>query len=161
MAGFLKVILLGNLTREPDHRLTPSGTAVCEFGVAVNSGRREDKPYFGQVVTFGKTADACREYLSKGSQVFVEGKLQNDEWEDRQTGQKRTKTRIIADLVQFISRNDNSRQNAQSGQYSGYSGYSAPAPQPQQGYRGGVDPQYAPPPPPLPEAPQAENDLPF
>jgi single-strand DNA-binding protein len=118
--------------------------AVCELGVAVNFGRREDKPYFGQVVAFGKTADACRQYLSKGSQVFVEGKLQNDEWEDK-NGQKRTKTRIIADTVQFIGRNDNSRQNAQSGQYSGYSGYSAPAPQP----------------PPLPEAPQAENDLPF
>ena len=158
MAGYLKVVLLGNLTREPDYRHTPSGMAVCEFGVAVNSGRREDKPYFGQVVTFGKTADACRDYLSKGSQVFVEGKLQNDEWEDR-NGQKCTKTRIIADTVQFIGRSDNTRQNAQSGQYSGYSGYSAPAPQPSQGYRGGVDPQYAP--PPLPEAPEPENDLSF
>lgn len=152
MAGYLKLFLLGNLTREPDYRHTPTGTAVCEFGVAVNSGRQGDKPYFGQVVTFGKTADACRQYLSKGSQVFVEGKLQNDEWEDRQSGQKRTKTRIVAVIVQFIGRSDNSRQNAQSGQYSGYS---APAPQPSQGYRG-VDSQYA---PPLPEAP--DPDIPY
>jgi single-strand DNA-binding protein len=160
MAEYMKVILLGNLTREPDYRHTPSGMAVCEFGVAVNSGRQGDKPYFGQVVTFGKTADACRQYLSKGSQVFVEGKLQNDEWEDK-NGQKRSKTRIVADTVQFIGRSDNARQNAQSGQYSGYSGYSAPAPQPQQGFRGGVDPQYAPPPPPLPEAPAPDPDIPF
>lgn len=132
MAGYIKVILLGNLTRDPDFRGTPSGMTVCEFGVAVNSGRRDDKPYFGQVVTFGKTADACRQYLSKGSQVFVEGKLQNDEWEDRQTGQKRSKTRIVADSVQFIGRNDNTRQNAQSGRNTGNS---APV----------VDPQYGPP----------------
>lgn len=160
MADYLKVIMLGRLTREPDYRCTSGGTGICELGVAVNSGRQGDKPYFGQVVTFGKTADACRQYLSKGSQVFVEGKLQNDEWEDK-NGQKRTKTRIIADTVQFIGRSDNTRQNAQSGQYSGYSGYSAPAPQPQQGFRGGVDPQYAPPPPPLPEAPAPDQDMPF
>ena len=144
-AGFMKVILMGNLTREPDYRCTPNGVGICELGVAVNSARREDKPYFGQVVAFGKTADACRQYLSKGSQVLVEGKLQNDEWEGRD-GQKRTKTRIVADTVQFIGRSDNSHQNAPSGQNSGYS-----APQPER--RGGVDPNYAPPMPDDPDCP--------
>jgi single-strand DNA-binding protein len=120
MASFQKYICMGNLTRDPDYRTTPSGTGVCEFTVAVNSARREDGAFFGQVVAFGKTADACRQYLMKGSTVLVEGKLKNDEWEDRQTGQKRTKTRIVADTVQFIDQSNNSRQNAQSGANTGY-----------------------------------------
>lgn len=134
MTGFCKVFLLGNLTRDPDLRHTNSGTAVCELGIAVNSENRNDPPFFGQVVTFGKTAEACGHYLAKGSMILVEGRLKNEEWEDRQTGQKRSKTRIYADNVQFIGRNDKSQQNAASGQYSGYTAQS-----------GAVDTQYAPP----------------
>ena len=144
MTGFCKVFLLGNLTRDPDMRTSHKGTAVCELGIAVNSDNRNDPPFFGQVVVFGKTAEACGRYLAKGSQILVEGRLKNEEWEDRQTGQKRSKTRIYADSVQFIGRNDNARQNAGSGQYSGYSAQ-APAPQSYQGGAAGVEPQYAPP----------------
>lgn len=113
--GYNRVILQGNLTRNPELRCTPSGMAVCEFTVAVNGTRKDDAPYFGAVVVFGNTAEACSRYLGKGSQVLVDGKLKNDEWEDRQTGQKRSKTRIIADSVQFIGESNNSRQNDVSG----------------------------------------------
>lgn len=113
--GYNRVILQGNLTKEPELRYTPSGTAVCEFNVAVNSGRKDEPAYFGAVIAFGRNAEACGRYLAKGSQVLVEGKLKNDEWEDRQTGQKRSKTRIIADSVQFIGERNNSRQNDVSG----------------------------------------------
>lgn len=147
--SFQKFICMGNLARAPELRYTPGGMAVCEFTVAVNSTKKEDGTYFGAVCAFGKTAEACQRYLGKGSPVLVEGKLRNDEWEDRQTGQKRSKTRIVADAVQFIGRSDNSRQSAQSGQYSGYS---APAQQPE--HLAGVDPQYA---PPLPD----DSECPF
>ena len=99
--GYNRVILQGNLTKDPERRVTTSGMAVCEFTVAVNGTRKDDAPYFGAVVVFGNTAESCSRYLGKGSQVLVEGKLKNDEWEDRQTGQKRSKTRIIADSVQL------------------------------------------------------------
>lgn len=113
MASFQKYICIGNLARDPDTRYTAGGMAVCEFTVAINGARKEDGTYYGVVVAFGKTAEACRQYLTKGSSVLVEGKLKNDEWEDKQTGQKRSKTRIYADNVQFIGRSENQRQNAQ------------------------------------------------
>lgn len=135
MAAFQKVIILGNLTREPEMRHTNTGMAVCEFTVAVNGTRDGDEPYFGAVVVFGKTAEACSRYLGKGSPVLVEGKLKNDEWEDKKTGQKRTKTRIVADNVQFIDRSNNSRQSGQSGQNSGYTAQrNAPRPEARQNY---------------------------
>lgn len=118
--SFQKYICMGNLTREPELRYTPGGMPVCEFTVAINSARKEDGTFFGVVCVFGKTAEACQRYLAKGSPVLVEGKLKNDEWEDRQTGQKRSKTRIYADNVQFIGKSDNSRQSAASGENSGY-----------------------------------------
>jgi single-strand DNA-binding protein len=127
--------------------------AVCEFRVAVNSGKQDDKPYFGQVLTFGRIAEVCRDYLKKGSQVLVDGKLQNDEWEDRQTGQKRTQTRIIADTVQFVGRSDNSRQNEQSGPNYGRSEYHAPAPQ-----RASIDSRFA---PPVQDTEPEEDGIPF
>ena len=118
--SFQKYICMGNLTREPELRYTPGGMPVCEFTVAVNATRKEDGTFFGQVCVFGKSAEACQRYLGKGSPVLVEGKLKNDEWTDQQTGQKRSKTRIYADSVQFIGKSDNSPQNAHSGENSGY-----------------------------------------
>ena len=118
MASYQRFICMGNLTRNPELRCTPSGIAVCEFTVAVNGTRKDDAPYLGAVVVFGNTAEACRRYLGKGSQVLVDGKLKNDEWEDK-NGQKRSKTRIIADSVQFIGERNNSRQNDVSGSNRG------------------------------------------
>lgn len=107
MASFNKVILLGNLTRDPELRHTPAGMAVCSFDVAVNrsfttkAGDRREEACFITVVVWDKQAQTCAEFLSKGRQVLVEGRLQQRSWET-QDGQKRTKHEVVAERVQFI-----------------------------------------------------------
>ena len=109
MASLNKVLLIGNLTRPPELRYTPSGTAVADLRLAVNrnystqSGERREETCFLTVVVWGKQAESCGEYLDKGSQVFVEGRLQTRDWEGKD-GQKRSATEIVADRVQFLSR---------------------------------------------------------
>lgn len=154
MAGFQKYIVMGNLTREPETRYTQSGMAVCEFTIAVNGTRKEDKTFFGRVVVFGKTAESCQKYLGKGSTVMIEGRLTNDEWEDRQTGQKREKTRIIAENVQFIGSGASTRQSEQSGPNYG-------AQEPSRRYQQEDCPPPMPPPPPGIPAQGENSDIPF
>lgn len=103
-ASVNKVFLMGNLSREFDLRGTSGGTTVGEMTVAVNrrNGDKEDT-CFVEVVVWGKMAEACRRYLGKGSCVHVEGYLRHDTWEDRKTGQKRNKLRVVAESVQFIN----------------------------------------------------------
>jgi single-strand DNA-binding protein len=107
MASFNKVILLGNLTRDPELRHTPAGMAVCNFDLAVNrtyttrSGERKEETCFITVVVWDKQAQTCAEYLAKGRQVLVEGRLQHRSWET-QDGQKRTKHEVVAERVQFV-----------------------------------------------------------
>lgn len=104
-----KVLLIGNLTRAPELRYTPSGTAVADLRLAVNrnystqSGERREETCFLTVVVWGKQAESCGEYLDKGSQVFVEGRLQTRDWESKD-GQKRSATEVVAERVQFMSR---------------------------------------------------------
>ncbi len=92
MASLNKVFLLGNLTRDPDLRALPSGSAVCEFGIAVNrrymssNGQEVEEPCFVDIVVWGRSAESCKQYLEKGSQVMIEGRLQLDQWEDRNGG---------------------------------------------------------------------------
>ncbi len=99
MASFNKVILLGNLTRDHEVRYTPKGSAVCDLGIAVNrvyttdSGERREEVTFVDVVLWARLAEIAGEYLKKGRPVFIEGRLQMDSWDDKQTGQKRTKLR--------------------------------------------------------------------
>src|SRR5437867_10444218 len=108
MASFNKVILLGNLTREPEVRYTPKGSAVCDLGVAVNrvyttdSGEKREETTFVDVTLWGRTAEVAGEYLKKGRPVFIEGRLQLDSWEDKQSGQKRSKLRVVAEGMQLI-----------------------------------------------------------
>lgn len=107
MASFNKVMLIGNLTRDPELRYIPSGSAVVTFTVAVNrvyktqTGEKKEQVSFIRVVVWGRRAEVCGEYLSKGSPVFVEGRLQSREWE-AQDGQKRSTIEVIADNVQFL-----------------------------------------------------------
>ena len=109
MANLNKVLLIGNLTRPPELRYTPSGTAVADLRMAVNrnyttqSGEKREEACFLTVVVWGKQAESCGEYLDKGSQVFVEGRLQTRDWEGKD-GQKRTATEVVAERVQFMSR---------------------------------------------------------
>jgi single-strand DNA-binding protein len=106
MASLNNVILLGNLTRDPEVRYTPSGTPVATLGLAVNNRMKQgdewkDDPCFIDVVVFGKQAESCGEYLSKGQPVLVEGRLRFRSWEG-QDGQKRSKHEVSAFRVQFM-----------------------------------------------------------
>ncbi len=98
-----KVIIGGALTRNVDLRYTQSAKAVCEFGMAVNEGSRENpETLFVDVVAWGKQAENCNQCLAKGSVALIEGKLKYDTWEDKQSGQKRSKVSVLAQRVQFV-----------------------------------------------------------
>ena len=108
MASLNKVIVLGNLGRDPELRHTPSGRAVCKLSVATTetwndqqSGERQERTEWHRIVVWGRQAENCAQYLKKGRQVFVEGKLQTRKWQDKE-GQDRWSTEIQADRVQFI-----------------------------------------------------------
>ncbi len=108
MACVNKAMLLGNLTRDPELRYTPQGAAVCEFALALNrsytnkqTGQRVDEVSFIEIVAWGRTAELCAEYLKKGRQVFVEGRLQQDRWES-QDGKKMSRVRVTAESVTFV-----------------------------------------------------------
>lgn len=109
MGSVNRVFLMGNLTRDPELRKTPSGLAVADLGMAVSekyrnkAGQEMQSTCFADVVVWGKQAEACGEHLAKGARVMVEGKLQLDQWQTGE-GQKRSKLRIRADNVQFLSR---------------------------------------------------------
>lgn len=108
MAGVNKVILLGNLGADPEVRYTPSGTAVANFRVATteewkdkNSGEKQTRTEWHKVVAFGRLGEICGEYLHKGKQVYLEGRLQTKSWED-QEGNKRWTTEVIAQAMQML-----------------------------------------------------------
>jgi single-strand DNA-binding protein len=109
MASLNKVFLIGNLTRDPELRYTPGGAAVANFTVAVNrayklpSGEKREETSFIRVVSWGRQAETCGEYLQKGSPVFVEGRLQSRSW-DTPEGQKRSTIEVNAMNIQFLSR---------------------------------------------------------
>ena len=121
MASFNKVILLGNLTRDPEVRYTPKGTAVTELGMAVNrvytaeNGEKREETTFVDVTLWGRTAEIAGEYLKKGRPVFIEGRLQLDTWDDKTSGQKRSKLKVVGEGLQLIG----SRPGGASGSGSG------------------------------------------
>jgi len=132
MASFNKVILLGNLTRDPELRYTPQGSAVCEFALALNyvytnkqTGQKVEEVSFIDIVAWGKTGEICAEYLKKGRQVMIEGRLKQDRWE-AQDGKKMSKVRVTAENVQFVG----SRPAGEGGGAApGGKGGGAPAPE--------------------------------
>lgn len=109
MASLNRVFLIGNLTKPPALRYTPGGSAVADLSIAINStyvsktGERRDEVCYVDVVTWGRQAETSAEYLSKGSPVFVEGRLQLDSWETGE-GEKRSKLRVRATRIQFLGR---------------------------------------------------------
>lgn len=112
MAAFNKVILMGNLTRDPELRYTPDGMAICNFGIAVNDSYRrgsegdgKDETMFIDVATFRKQAENCGQYLKKGRRVLVEGRLRLERWQ-AQDGANRSKHTVSANVVQFLSVGD-------------------------------------------------------
>ncbi len=109
MSSMNHVILMGNLTRDPEMRKLPSGTAVADLSLAVSDnykdkeGKTVDKTVFVDIAAWGRQAETCSEFLKKGSPITVEGKLQLDQWENG-NGEKRSKLRVRASRVQFLSR---------------------------------------------------------
>lgn len=109
MASFNKVILVGNLTRDPQVKYTTGGTAVTEIGLAVNrrwldkqSNQWKDETTFVDITLWGRTAEIAGEYLAKGRSVLIEGRLQLDTWDDRETGQKRSKLRVVGENMTML-----------------------------------------------------------
>lgn len=161
MAYLNKVFLIGNLTRDPELRVTPKGTAICSFGLAVNrqyrdeSGTARDETTFVDIEAWGKQGELVSKYLTKGSPCMVEGRLRLDSWEDKTSGQKRSKLKVVLDNVQFLSR--------------GPGGGAAPAgdmggePADEQPRHSAPPPRSAPRPNPAPESPASsmEDDVPF
>jgi single-strand DNA-binding protein len=108
MASFNKVILMGNLTRDPELRYTPKGTAIAKVGLAVNrvwtneAGEKKEDVTFVDVDIFGRTAENVGQYMRKGRPILIEGRLKLDQWDDKQTGQKKSKLGVVAETVQFL-----------------------------------------------------------
>ncbi len=108
MASFNKVILVGNLTRDPELRYTPKGTAIAKIGLAVNrvwtneAGEKKEEVTFVDVDVFGRTAENVGQYMRKGRPILIEGRLRLDQWDDKQTGQKKSKLGVVAETVQFL-----------------------------------------------------------
>ena len=140
MASFNKVILLGNLTRDPEVRYTPKGSAVCDLGIAVNrqytldSGEKREEVTFVDVVLWSRLAEIAGEYLKKGRPIFIEGRLQLDTWDDKQSGQKRSKLRVIGKTMQLLGgRPPAAGGAAEGGEGSKEARSSKPAPPPKAG----------------------------
>jgi len=116
MASLNQVNLIGNLTRDPEGKRTTSGTSVISMGMAINrkwrdsGGNTKEETTFVDMTAFSSTADFCRDYLHKGDPVFVSGRLKLESWEDRNTGQKRSKLVIVADRVQSLGRSEGGQQ---------------------------------------------------
>ena len=109
MASYNRVILIGNLTRDPEVKYLASGTAVAEIGLAVNrqftdknSNERKEEVTFVDVTLWGREAELAGEYLAKGRPVMIEGRLQMDSWDDKATGQKRSKLKVVGERMQFL-----------------------------------------------------------
>ncbi len=126
MPSFNKVILIGNLTRDPELRYTPKGTAVARIGLAVNrtwrseTGEQKEEVTFIDVDAFGKQAETIAQYVKKGRPLMVEGRLKLDQWEDKQTQQKKSKLGVVLESFQFLD----------SGNRGEGGGESAPRPRP-------------------------------
>jgi single-strand DNA-binding protein len=108
MANFNKVYLMGNLTRDPEMRVTPKGTAICQFGLAISrswkdeSGQTREETAFVDIEAWGKQGEVIAKYCTKGRPLFVEGRLKFDQWEDKTSGQKRSKLKVVLENFQFI-----------------------------------------------------------
>ena len=161
MANLNKVMLIGNCTRDPEIRYTPKGTAVAEIGLAVNrfstneQGERREETTFIDVTLWGRQAEIAGEYLKKGRPVFVEGRLQLDTWDDKQSGQKRSKLKVVGENIQLLGSRDGGAGGGGGGGGDYSSEGSAPARRPMS------KPAPPPRPPADPDLDVGEDDIPF
>jgi len=154
MANLNKVMLIGNLTRDPEIKYTPKGSAVADIALAVNrnytleNGEKREETTFVDIVLWGRLAEIAGEYLKKGRPVYIEGRLQLDSWDDKQTGQKRTKMRVVGEGLQLLgSRGDGGGGGGGGGGGEPGGGHSSP-PQRSQSTK-----------PPVSKRPPADPDL--
>lgn len=163
MQGFNKVIIAGNLTRDPELRYTPSGLAIAKFGLAVNrrwkdqSGEQKEETTFVDVDAFGKQAELIGQYMKKGRPLLVEGRLRLDTWEDKQTQQKKSKLGVVLEGMTFLD-SGSTREGGGDFGAGGGGGGGAPAARPARPQ------QSAPPPSNSGESegmPPEEDDVPF
>src|SRR5436190_14804004 len=141
MASLNKVMLIGNLTRDPEIKYTPKGTAIADIGLAVNrnytteSGEKREEVTFIDVTLWGRVAEIVGEYCKKGRPLFVEGRLQLDTWEDKQSGQKRSKLKVVGENIQLLGSREGGGGGGSGGGESGESraagGFKKPAAPPQ------------------------------
>ncbi len=116
MANFNKVIIAGNLTRDPELRYTPKGSAITDIGIAVNrswkseTGETKEEVTFVDVTAYARTAEVIAQYLKKGRPILVEGRLKLDSWDDKQTGQKKSKLKVICENFQFLDSGTGQRE---------------------------------------------------
>ena len=119
MSDFNKVIIIGNLTRDPETRTMPNGTAICKIGLASNrdymaaDGTKRQDAVFVDCDAFGKTAEAMQKWLKKGRKVLVEGRLKLDQWDDKETGQKRSRMGIVVESFNFVGARDDTPEPSQ------------------------------------------------
>lgn len=115
MPNFNSVVLMGRITRDIELKYAATGTAIISFGIAVNSGYKDkEEVYFGEITVFGKTAEFVSKYARKGSAALVSGRLVTESWQDKNTGKKQSKTKIIADKVQLLSKTEDVGQEEQA-----------------------------------------------
>jgi single-strand DNA-binding protein len=165
MANLNKVMLIGNLTRDPEIKYTPKGTAVAQLGLAINrfwsndAGEKQEETTFVDVELWGRQAEVAGEYLKKGRPVFIEGRLRLDTWDDKTSGQKRSKIKVVGEQLQLLG----SREGGGGGGGGGFSGGAGGESSDERPARGGARPVAAPPkrPEPDPDLDAAEDDVPF
>ena len=171
MASLNKVMLIGNVTRDPEIRYTPKGTALVEIGLAVNrrytaeNGEKREEVTFVDVTLWGRTAEIANEYLRKGRPVYIEGRLQLDSWDDKTTGQKRSKLRVVGEEMQLLGSREGGSGGggggSQGGEYDEEPRSSRPANRPPQQSRPQGRPASAPKPPTDPDLDVEGDDIPF
>jgi len=156
MANFNKVILAGNLTRDPELRYTPKGKALAAFGLAINrswkdeSGQTKEEVTFVDIEAWGRQAEVVGQYFKKGRPILIEGRLRYDTWEDKQTNQKKSKLKVVLESFSFIDSIQRTGDGSPAPMQARQNPAAAPAPEP------------APmAPPPDMEAPPSEDDVPF
>ena len=166
MASLNKVMLIGNLTRDPEIKYTPKGTAIADIGLAVNrnytteSGEKREEVTFIDVTLWGRTAEIVGEYCKKGRPLFVEGRLQLDQWDDKQTGQKRSKLKVVGDNIQLLGGREGGEGGGRpSGGGGGGGGEYQEGPPSGGGFKKSPPPQKKP--PVDPDLDAAEDDIPF
>lgn len=177
MANLNKVMIIGNLTADPEVRTTPRGTSLTELRLAVNrvssgmnEGERREETTYLDVTCWGRTGEIAAQYLAKGRPVFIEGRLQQDTWEDKQTGQRRSRIRIVAENLQLLGGRDGAERSSaggyqqrnaygNNGGYSNGGGYGSNGGYNNSNGGGYHQPSRQQPPAPMPQ--EEDDDIPF